>query len=46
MFLIADTIRRSIEDGRKVYDLLKGDPEYKSRFGPTPMPVHRLLVQR
>jgi CelD/BcsL family acetyltransferase involved in cellulose biosynthesis len=46
MVLIADTIRRSIEDGRKVYDLLKGDPEYKSRFGPTPMPVHRLTLER
>jgi CelD/BcsL family acetyltransferase involved in cellulose biosynthesis len=46
MVLIADTIRRSIEDGRRVYDLLKGDPEYKSRFGPEPMPVHRLVLER
>jgi CelD/BcsL family acetyltransferase involved in cellulose biosynthesis len=46
MFLIADTIRRAIEDGRTVYDLLKGDPEYKSRFGSAPMPVHRLVVER
>jgi CelD/BcsL family acetyltransferase involved in cellulose biosynthesis len=46
MVLIAHTIRRSIEDGRHVYDLLKGDPEYKSRFGPVPMPVHRLTLER
>ena len=46
MVLIADMIRRSIEDGRSVFDLLKGDPEYKSRFGPTPMPVHRLVLER
>jgi CelD/BcsL family acetyltransferase involved in cellulose biosynthesis len=46
MVLIADMIRRSIEDGRAVFDLLKGDPEYKSRFGPTPMPVHRLVLER
>jgi CelD/BcsL family acetyltransferase involved in cellulose biosynthesis len=46
MVLIADTIRRSIEDGRHVYDLLKGDPEYKSRFGPVPIPVHRLVLER
>jgi CelD/BcsL family acetyltransferase involved in cellulose biosynthesis len=46
MVLIADMIRRSIEDGRTVFDLLKGDPEYKSRFGPTPMPVHRLVLER
>jgi CelD/BcsL family acetyltransferase involved in cellulose biosynthesis len=46
MVLIADTIRRSIEDGRAVFDLLKGDPEYKSRFGPVPMTVHRLVLER
>ena len=46
MVLIADMIRRSIADGRAVFDLLKGDPEYKSRFGPTPMPVHRLVLER
>ena len=46
MVLIADMIRRSIEEGRAVFDLLKGDPEYKSRFGPRPMPVHRLVLER
>jgi CelD/BcsL family acetyltransferase involved in cellulose biosynthesis len=46
MVLIADAIRGAIEEGRAVFDLLKGDVDYKRRFGPEPRGVGRLLVER
>jgi len=46
MVLIADMIAGAIEDGRSVFDLLKGDLEYKKRFGPTPKPLGRLVFER
>jgi CelD/BcsL family acetyltransferase involved in cellulose biosynthesis len=35
------TLRRSIEDGRKVYDFLKGAETYKQRLGALPVPLCR-----
>ena len=46
MVLIAEMIRRAIQDGRHTFDFLKGDLDYKYRFGPTPMPLVKLLVRR
>ncbi|HCO02560.1 MAG TPA: hypothetical protein DIT48_04205 [Actinobacteria bacterium] len=46
MILVADLIRRSIESGSERFDLLKGDLDYKYRFGPVPRPVRSLLVER
>ncbi len=46
MVLIAELIRSSIEEGLSRFDLLKGDLEYKYRFGARPRPVKRLLVTR
>lgn len=46
MVLIADMIDRAIGDGRHTFDLLKGDVEYKYRFGATPRPLGRLAFAR
>ncbi|TMK85540.1 MAG: GNAT family N-acetyltransferase [Actinobacteria bacterium] len=46
MVLVADLIRGAIESGRTRFDLLKGDLEYKYRFGATPRPIGRLLLSR
>ncbi len=46
MVLVADLIRRAIELGRETFDLLKGDLEYKYRFGPAPRPIGRLVLRR
>lgn len=46
MVLVADLIRRAIEAGKTRLDMLKGDLEYKYRFGAVPREVGRLLVTR
>ena len=46
MVLVAELIRLAILSGRDTFDLLKGDLEYKYRFGSTPRPVGRLLLGR
>jgi CelD/BcsL family acetyltransferase involved in cellulose biosynthesis len=46
MVLISDMIRRAIEGGRSTFDLLKGDLDYKYRFGAHPGPVARLAIDR
>jgi CelD/BcsL family acetyltransferase involved in cellulose biosynthesis len=46
MVLVADMIAGAIEEGRETFDLLKGDLEYKYRFGATPRPVRGLLLRR
>jgi CelD/BcsL family acetyltransferase involved in cellulose biosynthesis len=44
MVLVADLIRRSIELGRRRFDMLKGDLEYKYRFGAEPREIGRLVL--
>jgi CelD/BcsL family acetyltransferase involved in cellulose biosynthesis len=46
MVLVAEDIRIAIERGCSGFDLLKGDYEYKYRFGSRPRPVKRLIVTR
>jgi CelD/BcsL family acetyltransferase involved in cellulose biosynthesis len=46
MVLVAEDIREAIEDGCVAFDLLKGDYQYKYRFGASPRAVKRLLVAR
>ena len=46
MVLVANMIAGAIAGGRSTFDLLKGDLEYKRRFGPTPRPLARLSVER
>jgi CelD/BcsL family acetyltransferase involved in cellulose biosynthesis len=46
MVLVPALIQGAIDAGRDRFDLLKGDLEYKYRFGATPRPVHRLVVDR
>jgi len=46
MVLISDMIRRSIDEGLATFDLLKGDLEYKKRFGAEPAAISRLDVTR
>jgi len=46
MVLVAEDIRLAIEDGCEGFDLLKGDNQYKYRFGSVPRRVRRLVVTR
>lgn len=46
MVLVGELIRRAILEGRTVFDLLKGDLEYKHRFGAEARPVGSLLISR
>jgi len=46
MVLVAEDIRIAIEEGCRAFDLLKGDYEYKYRFGATPRAVKRFLARR
>jgi CelD/BcsL family acetyltransferase involved in cellulose biosynthesis len=44
--LVLEMIRGAIDTGRDTFDLLKGDLEYKYRFGASPRPVGRLVLRR
>jgi CelD/BcsL family acetyltransferase involved in cellulose biosynthesis len=46
MVLTAELIRGSIEQGCRAFDFLKGDLDYKYRFGARRRPVARLLLRR
>jgi CelD/BcsL family acetyltransferase involved in cellulose biosynthesis len=46
MVLVAELIREAIEEGRSMFDFLKGDLGYKYRFGAKPRRVCRLLLDR
>jgi CelD/BcsL family acetyltransferase involved in cellulose biosynthesis len=46
MVLVGEDIRLAIEDGCGGFDMLKGDYEYKYRFGAAPRVVKRLVVTR
>ncbi len=46
MVLVAEDIRIAIEGGCNGFDLLKGDYEYKYRFGAYPRRIKRLTVRR
>jgi CelD/BcsL family acetyltransferase involved in cellulose biosynthesis len=46
MVLIAEMIREAVGDGLSRFDLLKGDLDYKYRFGARARAVKRLLVSR
>ena len=46
MVLVAEDIRIAIESGCTGFDLLKGDFEYKYRFGAHPRYIKRLTVSR
>jgi CelD/BcsL family acetyltransferase involved in cellulose biosynthesis len=46
MVLVSELIGLAIRAGREVFDLLKGDLEYKYRFGARPRRVLRLVLSR
>jgi CelD/BcsL family acetyltransferase involved in cellulose biosynthesis len=46
MVLVGEDIRIAIEGGCSAFDLLRGDYEYKYRFGSYPRAVKRLRVRR
>ena len=46
MVLVAQLIRRAAERGRRRFDMLKGDLEYKYRFGAVPRQIGRLVLRR
>lgn len=45
MVLITELIRTSIEEGRRGFDMLKGDLPYKYRFGARPKGIARLRLR-
>ena len=45
MVLISELIRSSIEEGRRGFDMLKGDLPYKYRFGAKPRGIARLRLR-
>jgi CelD/BcsL family acetyltransferase involved in cellulose biosynthesis len=46
MVLVAELIRAAIESGRSTFDMLKGDLDYKYRFGAAPRAVRTLTFDR
>ena len=44
--LLSYCIQWAIESGRAEFDFLRGDEEYKSRFGAQPTEIYRLLITR
>ena len=46
MVLVGEDIRLAIEEGCGAFDLLKGDYQYKYRFGAVPRAVKRIVVTR
>jgi CelD/BcsL family acetyltransferase involved in cellulose biosynthesis len=46
MVLVAEDIRIAIESGCSAFDMLKGDYDYKYRFGSYPRAIKRLVVRR
>lgn len=44
--ILAYCIQRAIELGRAKFDFMRGDEEYKLRFGGQPTEVYRLLIAR
>lgn len=46
MVLVGEVIRDAIERGYRRVDMLKGDLEYKYRFGSAPRPIRRLILRR
>jgi CelD/BcsL family acetyltransferase involved in cellulose biosynthesis len=46
MVLVGEDIRLAIEDGASGFDMLKGDYDYKYRFGAEPRAVRRMVVRR
>jgi CelD/BcsL family acetyltransferase involved in cellulose biosynthesis len=46
MVLVADLIGLAAESGRARFDMLKGDVDYKYRFGSKPRPIGRLILRR
>ena len=46
VILTAAAIERAIGLGRAEFDFLRGDEEYKYRFGATDRPIYRLILQR
>jgi hypothetical protein len=46
MVLLSALIRGAIEEGRRGFDMLKGDIPYKYRYGARPRRISRLRLHR
>jgi CelD/BcsL family acetyltransferase involved in cellulose biosynthesis len=44
--LLAELIQHAITEGRKRFDFLQGNEDYKYRFGGVDEPVHRTVIRR
>jgi CelD/BcsL family acetyltransferase involved in cellulose biosynthesis len=46
MVLLSHCLEHAIQQGRKRFDFLRGEEEYKFRFGAQETKVHRLLIEK
>lgn len=46
MVLVSELIRTAADEGRRVFDLLRGDEPYKYRFGARDRPLTRITIAR
>jgi CelD/BcsL family acetyltransferase involved in cellulose biosynthesis len=46
MVLVGSLIEHAIEEGKRMFDFLRGDEPYKKRFGPVPRAVYEIVVGR
>jgi CelD/BcsL family acetyltransferase involved in cellulose biosynthesis len=44
MVLVGSLIEQAVEEGKRVFDFLRGDEPYKRRFGPEPRPVYQVVL--
>lgn len=44
MVLVGALIEQAIDEGKRVFDFLRGDEPYKRRFGPEPRPVYQVML--
>ncbi len=44
MVLVGSLIEQAIEEGKHLFDFLRGDEPYKRRFGPIPRPVYEVIL--
>lgn len=44
MVLVGVLIEQAINNGKRIFDFLRGDEPYKKRFGPIPKPVYQVML--
>ncbi len=44
--MLGAMIERAVQEGRRIFDFLKGDENYKFRLGAEPRPLYEIEVVR